>query len=110
MGINQKMHVFVTENGVTSLKNIEKLPEISNNEYMTMNGRLITSFAFLQPFYNLIVHKKILGGSLGENEKALATKRFDIQVCRKCNSKAPIRATHCRKRQCGFSNKLRLKK
>ena len=31
-------------------------------------------------------------------------------VCRKCYARLPIRATHCRKKKCGHSNMIRMKK
>ncbi|CAO2825610.1 unnamed protein product [Amaranthus hypochondriacus] len=32
------------------------------------------------------------------------------QVCRKCYARLPLRATNCRKKKCGHTNKLRNKK
>ena len=31
-------------------------------------------------------------------------------VCRKCYARLPLRASNCRKKKCGHSNQLRLKK
>ena len=42
---------------------------------------------------------------------ALARKyNCDKKVCRKCYARLNIRATNCRKKKCGHSNQLRLKK
>uniref|UniRef100_A0ACD5T6P1 Uncharacterized protein n=1 Tax=Avena sativa TaxID=4498 RepID=A0ACD5T6P1_AVESA len=43
--------------------------------------------------------------------KALADKyNSDKMICRKCYARLPLRATNCRKKKCGHSNQLRLKK
>uniref|UniRef100_A0ACD5XJP7 Uncharacterized protein n=1 Tax=Avena sativa TaxID=4498 RepID=A0ACD5XJP7_AVESA len=34
----------------------------------------------------------------------------DKMICRKCYARLPLRATNCRKKKCGHSNQLRLKK
>lgn len=34
----------------------------------------------------------------------------DKKICRKCYARLPIRATNCRKKKCGHTNQLRLKK
>ena len=42
---------------------------------------------------------------------ALARKyNCDKKICRKCYARLPMRATNCRKKKCGHSNQLRLKK
>lgn len=42
---------------------------------------------------------------------ALARKyNCDKKVCRRCYARLPMRATNCRKKKCGHSNQLRLKK
>lgn len=104
------MLFLITENTKTFLRHLYSMPILSFKQYITVNGRKIGSLDGLKPFSHLIVQTRLLGGSLSENEKTLAMKRFTVQVCRKCNSRLSIRATHCRKRKCGFSNKLRMKK
>ncbi|KAM0914926.1 hypothetical protein ACQ4PT_011196 [Festuca glaucescens] len=43
--------------------------------------------------------------------RALAEKyNSDKMICRKCYARLPLRATNCRKKKCGHSNQLRLKK
>lgn len=39
-------------------------------------------------------------------------KKFNCEkmVCRKCYARLPPRATNCRKKKCGHSSQLRLKK
>ena len=43
---------------------------------------------------------------------AAVAKKYncDKKICRKCYATLPIKATNCRKRQCGHTNQLRLKK
>ena len=42
---------------------------------------------------------------------ALAKKfNWEKKVCRKCYARLPVRATNCRKKACGHSNNLRMKK
>ena len=42
---------------------------------------------------------------------ALARKyNCDKKICRRCYVRLPMRATNCRKKRCGHSNQLRLKK
>ncbi len=43
---------------------------------------------------------------------AAVAKKFncDKKVCRKCYATLPLKATNCRKRKCGHSNQIRLKK
>lgn len=42
---------------------------------------------------------------------AIAKKyNCDKKICRKCYATLPVKATNCRKRKCGHTNQLRLKK
>ena len=34
----------------------------------------------------------------------------DKMICRKCYARLPVRATQCRKKKCGHSNMIRIKK
>ncbi|KRH92886.1 Ubiquitin/60s ribosomal protein L40 fusion [Pseudoloma neurophilia] len=104
------MLIFLLENGLTTLTNIISLPSLNKNQFMTVNGKPIENISNVLPFSIVQIFTRLKGGALQENEKALAMKRFNTKVCRKCNARLSIRATHCRKRQCGFSNKLRMKK
>ena len=37
-------------------------------------------------------------------------KNCDKMICRKCYARLPLRATNCRKKKCGHTNDLRIKK
>ena len=52
------------------------------------------------------------GGGVIEPTLAALAKKYncDKQVCRKCYARLPPRATNCRKKKCGHSNQLRVKK
>jgi len=51
------------------------------------------------------------GGGMEPNAAALAKKyNCDKKICRKCYARLPPKATNCRKRKCGHTNQLRLKK
>ena len=48
---------------------------------------------------------------LEPNAAALAKKyNCNKQICRKCYCRLPLTANNCRKKQCGKSSNLRLKK
>jgi large subunit ribosomal protein L40e len=54
---------------------------------------------------------RLRGGVMDPTLKVLAKKyNCDKKVCRKCYATLPIKATNCRKRKCGHSNQIRLKK
>ncbi|KAK6034069.1 ribosomal L40e family protein [Cooperia oncophora] len=56
---------------------------------------------------NWIRHWGIIEPSL----RQLAQKyNCDKQICRKCYARLPPRASNCRKKKCGHSNDLRIKK
>ena len=38
------------------------------------------------------------------------SKNCDKMICRKCYARLPPRATNCRKKKCGHTNQLRIKK
>ncbi|ELQ74462.1 Ubiquitin/60s ribosomal protein L40 fusion [Trachipleistophora hominis] len=79
---------------------------------LTTNGMLLTpqNFQFMAPFSHVNATVRLMGGALSEDDRALAAKRLNVQVCRKCYARLSARAEHCRKRACGFSRKLRAKK
>ena len=53
----------------------------------------------------------IKGVSMEPALAALARKyKTDKKICRKCYARLPLRAHNCRKRKCGHSSSLRLKK
>jgi|TARA_Y100000992_G_scaffold288916_1_gene242997 ribosomal protein L40E len=37
-------------------------------------------------------------------------KNCDKMICRKCYARLPLRATNCRKKKCGHTSDLRIKK
>lgn len=47
---------------------------------------------------------------MNENDRALALKRKDAMVCRMCYARLPPGSSNCRKRKCGHSSNLRIKK
>jgi len=54
---------------------------------------------------------RLLGGIIEPSLRMLAQKyNCDKQICRKCYARLPPRATNCRKKKCGHSNQLRIKK
>ena len=59
----------------------------------------------------LVLKMNLKGGAIEPNLIALAKKNnCDKMVCRKCYARLHPRATNCRKRKCGHSNHLRIKK
>jgi len=54
---------------------------------------------------------RLRGGVMDPTIAAIAKKyNCDKKICRKCYATLPLKATNCRKRKCGHSNQLRLKK
>ena len=54
---------------------------------------------------------RLRGGAMDPTVAAIAKKfNCDKKICRKCYATLPLKATNCRKRKCGHSNQLRLKK
>ncbi|EPB79825.1 ribosomal L40e family protein [Ancylostoma ceylanicum] len=50
-------------------------------------------------------------GIIEPSLRQLAQKyNCDKQICRKCYARLPPRASNCRKKKCGHSNDLRIKK
>lgn len=106
------MHFILTQDNKSELVDLQSFPCLKENQYISSYGRQITPYSLfkLPSFSQLHIQTRVLGGSLSEDDRALAIKRFTVQVCRKCNARLSIRADHCRKRMCGFSDKLRMKK
>jgi ribosomal protein L40E len=54
---------------------------------------------------------RLRGGGMDPTAVVIARKyNCDKKVCRKCYATLPLKATNCRKRKCGHSNQVRLKK
>jgi large subunit ribosomal protein L40e len=54
---------------------------------------------------------RLRGGAMEPTIAAIA-KKYNIEkkICRVCYARLPPKASNCRKRKCGHSNKLRVKK
>ena len=50
------------------------------------------------------------GGNMTEGNKLISLNSLKTKICRKCYAHNALKATRCRKRACGHSNKLRMKK
>ena len=58
-----------------------------------------------------ITRFELKGGAIDPNLIKLARKNnCEKMVCRKCYARLHLRAKNCRKRKCGHSNHLRVKK
>lgn len=101
-----------TETKVINVPTYNQLISLAPDSLIITNGTIITplNFPFMAPFSHVIAESRLLGGALSEDDRALAAKRLNVQVCRKCYARLSARAEHCRKRACGFSRKLRAKK
>lgn len=73
-------------------------------------SRLVSSVFFDLATIN--VNVPVLGGAkdLSEEDKLLALNRISVKICRGCYSRNAPKATVCRKKSCGHSKNLRLKK
>jgi ubiquitin-large subunit ribosomal protein L40e len=65
----------------------------------------------IQKDSNVYLFLKLLGGGLDATLKALAQSYVvSKKICRDCYARLPPKAHNCRKRSCGHSANLRIKK
>ncbi|KAL6120513.1 hypothetical protein NUSPORA_02750 [Nucleospora cyclopteri] len=50
------------------------------------------------------------GGNITEGDKLMSLNSLICKICRKCYARNAVKATTCRKSQCGKTNQLRMKK
>ena len=67
------------------------------------------SIYFTESTLHLVL--RLRGGAIEPSLQVLARKyNSDKKVCRRCYARLPMRAHNCRKKSCGRTNKLRVKK
>ena len=73
------------------------------------NYRCVLIVSFAESTLHLVL--RLRGGVIEPSLATLAKKyNCDKMVCRVCYARLPPRATNCRKKKCGHSNDLRIKK
>jgi large subunit ribosomal protein L40e len=76
--------------------------------HFVLNTSLLKKISDVQ---EAITRIELKGGAIDPNLIKLARKNnCEKMVCRKCYARLHLRAKNCRKRKCGHSNHLRLKK
>ena len=126
----QQKKLLVKFDGVTRQVNLSNSPDLTAcsvaNAFFTTTGipfpvsnfRLRTNRGFLtnklkKPTQSVELYVSCLGGGTdyGAAEKEIATAEvLNVKICRKCFAHNDAKATYCRKKSCGHSNNLRMRK
>merc|ERR1712235_7789 len=108
---SNKLSAVTLKEGMT----IGELNQIINKDFGLMLSPLYASSAnaicTFRPLQTVNVMPMLCGGgNITEGDKLMSLESLTCKICRKCYERNAVKAKTCRKKMCGRTNQLRMKK